>query len=287
MIVYQDTDFIEAGKNLYVFRGNRRQGDLQSLHKHEFVEIVYTISGRGEHTVDGRAYETERGDLLLIDCGSSHAFVPKGAYSYINVCLSVRSLSVAETNLENAVARGMIETFRGVTARMETAKLTFYGDERREVESLLLAMIGELRGRRAAWDRVAEHYLAILITRIERRAEALQNKDAIEDKWRDLAAYIDKNLDADLSLSTLSARYFYNPSYFSRAFKEKFQTSLVEYVTHRRVELAVRLLEESELSIDAISAKAGFSDRSSFYRAFSKYENGTPSDYRSDRRVKK
>ena len=63
--------------------------------------------------------------------------------------------------------------------------------------------------------------------------------------------------------------------------------SLVEYITRKRLAFAVKLLSESELSVDEISEAAGFSDRSGFYHAFSKYIGGAPSDYRSEPKVKK
>ena len=63
-------------------------------------------------------------------------------------------------------------------------------------------------------------------------------------------------------------------------FKQKFGTSLTEYVGRKRVELAVKLLRETESSVDEIAHKTGFSDRSTFYHAFSKYTGKVPSDFR-------
>ena len=56
--------------------------------------------------------------------------------------------------------------------------------------------------------------------------------------------------------------------------------SPVEYVTRKRLNHALKLLSETELSVDEIGEQSGFSDRSNFYRAFSKYVGGKPTDYR-------
>jgi two-component system response regulator YesN len=69
-------------------------------------------------------------------------------------------------------------------------------------------------------------------------------------------------------------------------FKEKFGTSLVEYVNRRRVEGAVKLLREGELSVDEIIARTGYTDRSAFYHAFSKITGMAPAEYRTSQKVK-
>ena len=102
----------------------------------------------------------------------------------------------------------------------------------------------------------------------------------LDDVWRELSDYIDENLDMKLTLSHLASKCFYNPSYFSRVFKDKFGMTLTEYVSRKRVAYAGKLLLESDMSVDEISERAGFADRSGFYHTFSKYTGTTPSEYR-------
>jgi two-component system response regulator YesN len=103
--------------------------------------------------------------------------------------------------------------------------------------------------------------------------------------WRELSAYIDENLGIRLTLTELPERCFYNPSYFSRIFKEKFGVSFVEYLTRKRLDCAIRMLTETNLTIDEISISVGFSDRSSMHHAFSKYLGQTPADYRKSKNI--
>ena len=117
-----------------------------------------------------------------------------------------------------------------------------------------------------------------------RKTEMGMDSGELDGMWRELSAYIDENLDASLTLSELAKRCFYNPSYFSRIFKEKFGVSLVEYKTQRRIEKASELLTDTELPIDEISDRVGFSDRHSFYHAFSKHMKQTPAAYRASRK---
>ena len=100
------------------------------------------------------------------------------------------------------------------------------------------------------------------------------------DLWDKLLKYIDDNLSSELSLPYLAKKCFYNPSYFSRVFKEKFGVSLTEYITRKRLSHAIDLLSESEISVEEICERTGFADKSSLYHAFSRYLGKTPGEYR-------
>jgi AraC-like DNA-binding protein len=70
-------------------------------------------------------------------------------------------------------------------------------------------------------------------------------------------------------------------SHFSRTFKEIVGEKYVEYITKYRLEVAKRLLLETDLKIDDIAEKVGYLGRNSFIRIFRKYEGITPGKYRA------
>ena len=131
-------------------------------------------------------------------------------------------------------------------------------------------------------NKIIESYMNILITKMLRKTSPQVDVDSeeLDNMWRELSDYIDENLDAKLTLSLLASKCFYNPSYFSRAFKDKFGMTLTEYVNRKRVASASKLLLESDMSVDEISFKVGFFDRSNFYHTFSKIMGTTPSEFR-------
>jgi transcriptional regulator GlxA family with amidase domain len=67
---------------------------------------------------------------------------------------------------------------------------------------------------------------------------------------------------------------------FKRRFKAATGHSLIEYLQNLRIEEAKRLLEGSDMPIDAISEEAGYSDTSFFRRLFKRLTGLTPSRYR-------
>ena len=220
--------------------------------------------------------------MIFVNYGSTHAFAARGEFSYVNICFSPEVVGDAIVTAENAFSLLSLTAFHEMCREADDGLISFFGEERRQIESIIDAMLDEYRGRQTSWDRVMENYLNILITRMLRKTERGVRHAELSDVWRELLEYIDRNPGAELTLSALAQKCFYNPSYFSRVFKEKFGMSPGAYVSRKRVEHAAGLLCESELSIEAICERSGFADRSTFYHAFSKHMGMTPAEYRRE-----
>ena len=71
------------------------------------------------------------------------------------------------------------------------------------------------------------------------------------------------------TLEALAEKCFYNPSYFSRAFKAYAGVTFSEYLTECRIERAKELLSATELSIETVIGESGYSNRTKFFADFS------------------
>ena len=56
--------------------------------------------------------------------------------------------------------------------------------------------------------------------------------------------------------------------------------SILEYISHYRIQQSLYLLQDKELSILQISLKVGFSSTSYYSKLFKKYMKMTPKEYR-------
>jgi len=96
---------------------------------------------------------------------------------------------------------------------------------------------------------------------------------------------IDQYLLAHLSENVTSvdvAQYLYlNPSYFSRYFKRLTDENFTDYVHRFKMKAAMRMLEYPDETIEMISLKLGYSDRTYFTKVFKKYIEMTPGEYKS------
>ena len=82
--------------------------------------------------------------------------------------------------------------------------------------------------------------------------------------------YIEENYMQELSLTSLAEQYNYHPTYFSEMFKEGAGVSFIQYVTEVRMKHAVRLPQETRLTVWDIAELTGFSSPGYFSSKFKK-----------------
>jgi len=93
--------------------------------------------------------------------------------------------------------------------------------------------------------------------------------------------YIDQNLELDLTLSGVSARFFLSESHLCRLFKNKTSYTFNEYLTRTRVRKACELLTTTGLKIYAVGDRVGFKNTKYFATLFKELTGMTPSEYRN------
>lgn len=93
--------------------------------------------------------------------------------------------------------------------------------------------------------------------------------------------FIDRNLDSELSLETISKASFYSPFHFHRIFKAIIGETLNTYIIRKRIEkTASILMHKKEISISELSFQYGFNSNSSFTKTFKKFYGINPSEFR-------
>lgn len=84
-----------------------------------------------------------------------------------------------------------------------------------------------------------------------------------------------------ISLSSIAASFYRNPSYIARVFKERYQVSVVNYITQVRVEHAKVLLKTTDHRIARVASMVGYPDEKYFSRVFKRTAGLSPQDFRS------
>src|SRR5215475_10646264 len=101
-------------------------------------------------------------------------------------------------------------------------------------------------------------------------------------KLRRVTEFIEENLERDLSLAESAEIADLSPFHFARAFKQATGLTPIQFLTRRRIDLAKRLLVESELPIVEVGLRAGFKNQSHFTTIFRKITAMTPKAYRNE-----
>lgn len=98
---------------------------------------------------------------------------------------------------------------------------------------------------------------------------------------QEIIQYLHRNYAHPVTLADLEALFNFSPQYLNRTFKEAYHDSIINYLTKFRIQLALKLLTDPELSIATIAEKVGIPDVSYFGQMFKQHQGTTPSQYRN------
>lgn len=287
MRIYRKARYIGEGRSFHVFRVDSGQRE-EPTHTHDFIELVYVLSGSASEVIDGKSYEVGRGDLLFLNSGSTHSFTVAEKMSYVNICFSPEESDGAPLSAEHVTALLSLNVFDEMRREETTGMISFTGEERRAVDGLMLSLLKEYGEKQLGWQTVCASYIGILLAWMLRKTGSREERSVTDVTWEEIATYITDHLSESVSLNALAERFFYNPSYLSRAFKERFGMGYSEYVCRCRLTRAKSLLTDTSMTVEKIGWACGFADRRSLCHAFSKYEGESPSAYRAKwKKVKK
>ena len=102
------------------------------------------------------------------------------------------------------------------------------------------------------------------------------------DRYALVQAYIDEHFrESTLTASSVAAHFNYSADYLARLFSQAYHETLAAYIGEKRIAYAARLLIETRLSVNDVTAQCGYKSASYFARTFKKRFTLSPSDYRA------
>lgn len=97
----------------------------------------------------------------------------------------------------------------------------------------------------------------------------------------DVKEYINRSYSSpDLTLSSVARKFYINPSYLSRIFKEEIGMTFIDYLTKLRMEKSIRLFHETDKKAYQIAAEVGINDPQYFSVCFKKYTGLSVNDFK-------
>ena len=249
-------------------------------HTHDFIELSYVKKGHCVHIIDGHEYLASRGDMVFVNYNSIHAIPAGSGAEYINIMIKPEFIDFSLKGSENAFSILALNDFKEFSDIVQRGHqvINFSGREREKTDELLQRIDDELRENTQGSEFIIRNCINILLATVFRKMELPMKSNDID--IRTLPDYVKKNCASSLSIEKLAVKYGYNPAYFSRLFKSLTGKTFTEYITVCRVEYACRLLTERNMSVEDVMCESGFSNRTKFFRDFSKITGKTPLNYK-------
>ena len=273
--LYQELEM--SDRYLQVHRDTSWSGAHSQLHSHAFYEVLCCRSGRGvEYLVEAERFRLQRGDIVFVPPGISHRpLLPEAIEEpYVRDILWISTDFV--TLMDRTFPQGRVPhpPHRGL---LRTA-----GTPWESLGELLRSAVNESERRQTGWEMAVMGTVMLFMARLKRAflEESAVNMSAEKPELLDRAmVWLEENLFRRITLEDMARQLFVSKSTLSQTFHRKLGVSVHRYLTQRRLIAAKTLIQEGA-SLEETGTQVGFSDYSSFYRAFRQEYGISPRQFR-------
>jgi AraC family transcriptional regulator len=153
------------------------------------------------------------------------------------------------------------------------------------IAELLTALSSTLNDERDFAEECLSRAAAILqpVEKPETQAKERMKGGLAPWQIRKVTAHIETNLDKSIKSGNLAALLDLSPCHFSRAFRNSFGNSPLEYVSRRRIERAQGLMLSTDAPLSQIALDCGLADQAHFSRIFRRLVGESPRAWRRAR----
>jgi AraC-like DNA-binding protein len=254
-------------ENYRCFHLRDEAGQERDFHFHDFDKLVILLGGRVDYLVENMTYRLRPWDILLIKHHAIHKALIDQSEPYERVILYLDGRYVdramPEVELMDCFERADKQGRYLLTpSREERSALS------QALEAMERAMADDQYGAQALRDALLIQLL-VQINRIGRRAEQAQERPQgrYDDKISRALSYINENLQQELTVERLAEQVFLSKYHFMRLFKMQTGTTVHAYVRQKRLLYAAQLIRKG-VPVGQAAVESGFSEYSTFYRAF-------------------
>ena len=258
-IIKLDTRCLFAGKL------DHEEGWEEKPHSHPFCEIMFVLSGEGEISVKGTSHAVQAGDIIVYNPGVEHS--------------------------ERSTANGVEFAFFGITnfkiGELPTDHLidgavspVLHAEDPQKFDLYFRSLVEEISSEQPYNELMVKYWARLILIGVLRLVNVFEAKFVTNATFTRIHEYLTKHFAEISCMDQICETLGINKYYLSHIFKRYMGTPPMQYVTLRRIAHAKRLLRETNLPASAIAEECGYEDRVLFFKAFRKFENMSPGEFR-------
>jgi AraC-like DNA-binding protein len=259
-------------------------------HSHSCFEFLYCISGIIAQTINGIEYVLEEGDSLVIKAGASHSTFAKTDMIWFGFHFDVEMKEFYE------VIQKIIHPVISVKTESQGKSIHTWIEQIMQEfgtqlvqnfdEKLQLNQIKDLNNSLLLLT-IHAHILEfiVVLTRYYADQSQITQSSALHTSQFQIAyqaaAFMEATASENTKINDLARQLNVHRSYLSDCFKKVYGMSPRSYWSQIRMREAKKLLQETDLTIEAISEQLHYSSTSHFCYNFRKMTQTTPQQFRN------
>lgn len=264
-------------------------GYFVPVHWHDSIEILYVLDGESIINMEQRSYALTKGEFIIIDSKVVHS---TSSQTFSRFLLIQIPQSFLRTCIPDAdfIHFQNVSSISGIPLSESPSSSSALPDDR-----LLSSFRCILDGLTELWNTKPEGYrlkyysyifdlLYLMMTNFKldiSQTEYHQTEKYME-RLTTVMAYVKQHYQEDISLQDISDHLALNPAYFTRFFKKYMNMTFTEYLNTIRLRYIYEDIISTDLSIQTILERNGFTNYKNFMRLFRQTYGCTPSQKRKE-----
>ncbi|MFC4068411.1 helix-turn-helix transcriptional regulator [Actinoplanes subglobosus] len=239
-------------------------------HAHDFLVLFYAHHADVHAVIDDRPWQISDGDLFVLAPGQVVAFEATDIQGWV-VWFPADAIRSTGTSWRS---HPLLFPFAAGTDRIQ--RLHIPPADRDDWLQRFTDLDTELSARRDGYTEAATAHLTLLLVATARLSPRSADDpllaavfDVIEDRFRD-----------PLSLTDVAAALALTPGHLTTVVRHRTGRTVQQWITHRRLQEARRLLTETGLPVATIARRCGYPDTSYFIKRFRTQHQLTPTQWR-------
>ncbi len=253
-------------------------------HSHNYVEMVYMVSGYTRHFVNGNEVILKKGELLLMNQHATQEIYPAREED-IAVNFMILPEFFDTSLLMNISQNSMIKDFlinclRSTSGHIDY--LHFQVSEMLPIQNLIENLIYILLKEPENQNQLIQNTVSLLFLHLMQSTDSLTiGGNRFEDELMVKVLSLIEDNYKEGKLTDLCKKLNTDLYTLSRVIKRKTGRTYKDLLQEKRLEQSRLLLEHTTLPITDICTSVGYNNFSYFYKLFKQKYGMTPKEYRS------
>ena len=252
-------------------------------HRHNYVEVLYVCEGSLTNIIDGKQVVVRKGELLFLNQFTRHEILPAGENDIaINFMILPEFFDVAYSMAgnNNVLANFLVNVLRRDEERGEY--LYFKVSEVLQIQNLLENMIYSLVTGNGEDNRINQTTMGLIFLYLLDSVQYVEMR--VPNQYENMISMSTLNyIEQQYRTATLTelCETLHLPMHvLSKMIKKTTGFNFKELLQRKRLNKAVELMCETDLSISDIIAAVGYENNSYFHRVFKERFHTTPRAFR-------
>jgi len=277
MAYYDEYELVEHGHlsdcNIFLVELYYRQ-----FHMHKELELILVLRGKGHVSNEKSYFPVKQGDVLLFNSGQIHELnggdegilllAVQVSRNFCNrYCPQLRNTRFFENLLNPCFPENGLKF-------LQNAMINGFSHY---MEKSMPGAFGCMAQLNSVFETLLRHVPHQILDQTQQ-----VNQTKTQERVRRILLYIQEHYREPIRLADIARLEGLSESHVSRFFREQLNITMQDYLTRLRVEAAMPMLKNTDLSPTSIAYECGFSDPKYMIQGFEKLLGMHPHQWRAE-----